>query len=243
MRWLAIHSVIILLFASPASAQWSAAAFLGNAWTSPSRFDIRSPDHDAAVSIESVKLADESSRSPWYYGARVTRRFARARWLGVEAEFIHAKTISDPAQVVSIRGRVDGAPVDGQQPLGTILPRFELSHGLNFLLGNAVLRWGAIGRDRDDAVVAIVGRVGLGPTIPHVEGTFRGENEDAYQSGRIGVGAAIGAEVRLSRYLGAIAEFKITHTDERVHVGSADIESGLTTRHVVAGVMWRINGT
>jgi hypothetical protein len=119
----------LVLLASPVSAQWHVTAFLGDAETSPGRLDVRSASSDASVVVEPVGLRDESFDSPWYYGARLTRRFERAPRLGLEVEFIHAKAIADPSQLVRVHGRLDGRELDGQQPLGAILPRFELSHG------------------------------------------------------------------------------------------------------------------
>jgi len=224
--------------ASPASAQWDVTVFLGDAATSPGRLEIRSAASDTSVAVEPVRFGDESSASPWYYGARLTWRPNRVPWLGVEAEFIHAKAIADPAQLVQVRGRLDGVLVDGDWRLGTILPRFELSHGLNFLLGNAVIYWPIASR-KADTLVEIVGRLGLGLTMPHVESSFDGHEEDAYQLGGRAVDAAIGSQIRVWRHVSAIVEFKMTRTRQRVDVGAANVEGVFTTRHVVAGIVWR----
>jgi len=224
--------------ASPASAQWTVTAFLGDASTSPSRLEVRSATGDTSFRVEPIRLADESFDSPWYYGARLTRGFEQPAWLGLEVEFIHAKVIADPSQFVQVRGRLDGLELNGQQRLGPLLPRFELSHGLNFLLGNAVLGWPMVRRG-PESLVAIVGRLGAGPTIPHVESSFRGQEEDNYQLGEVAFAGAIGAQVRLWSHFSAVVEFKVTRTRQRVEVGSADIEGVFTTRHIVAGVSWR----
>jgi hypothetical protein len=228
----------LVLLASPVSAQWHVTAFLGDAATSPGHLDIRSASADTSVVVEPVGLRDESFDSPWYYGARLTRQFEGARRLGLEVEFIHAKTIADPSQVVRLHGRLDGRELDGQHPLGTVLPRFELSHGLNFLLGNVVVDWPVAPRDRE-GILGIVGRVGAGPTIPHVESTFRDQQADSYQFGAIAFAAAFGTRIRLSNHFSAVVELKVTRTRQRVDVGSADIEGVFTTRHFVAGVTWR----
>ncbi len=219
------------------SAQWSVSAFLGKAATSPTRLEIRSGASDAVV-LNRVHLDDESMQLPWYYGWRITRGIRRVPWLGVEVEFIHAKTIADTAQLVRVQGRLNGAAVDAQLPMSAIVPRFELSHGLNFLLANAVVRW-PIAHARPEPRLAIVGRLGAGPTIPHVESTFQNQSEDAYQLGRIGIGGGIGTEVRLTNHLFAVGDLKFTTTRQRVHVGSAEIEGRFTTWHVIGGLMWR----
>ena len=226
------------LLATPASAQWSVTAYLGDATTSASRFDVRSSAADTALVVEPIAFDDESFRSPLYYGVRLTRRFERASWFGLEAEFIHAKAITDPSRLVRARGRFNGDDLDGQQRLGAILPRFELSHGLNFLLANAVFHWPNPHDDR--ARINVLGRLGMGPTFPHVESTFLTEKEDAYQRGRVAFAGALGAEVRLANRLSALVELKVTRTRQRVHAGSAEIEGVFTTRHLVAGLTWRL---
>lgn len=234
MRVLAI-TLGVLALANPATAQWYATGFLGNADTSPIQLRLSSP-HTALI-IDAVELRDESSVSPWYYGARVTRRFSRARWLGVEGEFIHAKVISDASQVVHVRGNRDGVALDDERPLGSVLPRFQLSHGLNFVLANVALFW-PIGMSKPDPAVMIVGRVGAGPTVPHVEATFDGVSEDGYQFGSAAFGAAVGAQIRLFPHVAAVAEFKVTRTTQHVDVGGARLEGAFTTRHAMAGLSW-----
>jgi hypothetical protein len=132
--------------------------------------------------------------------------------------------------------------VSGDRTLGTVLPRFEVSHGLNFLLVNAVVRFdirqitnGTPGR------VVIIGRAGAGPTIPHVEATtFDGRVEDGYQLGRIGWQGAGGVQVKLVGRLGAVAEAKITYTRGKLDVAGAEIASSFRTRHIVAGLAWQL---
>lgn len=228
----------LVICASPASAQWDITAFLGDAVTSPGRLEIQSASSDTSVAVEPVRFGDESFASPWYYGVRLTRRLNRVPWLGVEAEFIHAKAIANTAQLVRVRGRLDGVLVDGDRRLGIILPRFELSHGLNFLLSNAVIYWPIASRSAD-TLVEIVGRLGLGLTMPHVESSFDGHEKDAYQLGGPAVDAAIGSQIHVWRHVSAIVEFKVTRTRQRVDVGAANVEGVFTTRHVVAGLVWR----
>src|SRR5215510_5468775 len=94
MRVLAFGMATVLV-ATPASAQWSITGFFGDASTSPTNLTIRSADTDTELDLGPVSFVDESSRSPWYYGWRVTRGFEKCPWLGIEAQFIHAKAISD----------------------------------------------------------------------------------------------------------------------------------------------------
>jgi hypothetical protein len=236
--WVPTRSLILLLaLVSPASAQWSVSAFLGDGAASPTRLELTSPSGDAAV-IERVQLADQSSQAPWYYGWRIARQIERLPWLGVEAEFIHTKTIADTAQLVRVHGRVNGTAVDGELPMAVVVQRFELSHGLNFLLGNVVVRWPS-GSASSRPRTVMIGRFGAGPTIPHVESTLQGQTEDAYQWARLAIGGGVGVEVRVVHQLFAVGDLKYTTTREEVDVGSAAIAGRFTTRHVTAGLMWR----
>ena len=218
-----------------ALAQWQLTAFVGDAATSPSRLTL-TDGADDAVAADAVKFDDRSFVSPWYDGARLTRRIESHSWFGLEAEFIHAKAIADPNQLVRLAGNFDGAPIAGQHPLSTVLPRFELSHGLNFLLANAVFSWPSERR------VIFVGRLGAGPTMPHVEVSTPETATDGYQWGGPALGLSVGSEVRLSTQLAAIVEFKLTHARQRLDVGSTSIEGVFTTRHLVVGASWRGRG-
>ena len=154
-------------------------------------------------------------------------------WFGVEVEFIHAKAIADPRQIVSITG--PGGAQPGVGPLGTVLPRFELSHGLNFVLANAVFRWAP---QHAGARVALVARVGGGPTVPHAEITTLHDSEDGYQPGSAAFAAALGGEFRLSAHVAALVDVAVTHTHQHVEVGPGVVDGRLTTRHVIVGLMW-----
>ena len=226
------------LLATPASAQWSITGFFGNASTAPADLTIRSKDTDTELDLGPVSFADESSRSPWYYGWRVTRGFEQCPWLGIEAEFIHAKAISDPNEVVRVRGRISGQPIDLSQALGSTLPRFELSHGLNVLMGNAVLHWPIVRRN-GQPLVEIVGRAGAGPGIPHVEATFMGHSTDRYELGGWAIAGSVGADIRLSSRLSAVVDLAWTRAMLRLDLVTADLNGDFTTRHIIGGVTWR----
>lgn len=239
MRPGTLSAACLLLAAWPASAQWRVAAFAGHASTAPADVTVTALARDTAVVLADVPFAGDSSRSPIYYGWRVSRAFGRVPWLAIEGEFIHAKTITHPGDVVHVRGRLDGAPVDAERPVGTVLPRFALSHGLNFLLANAVARVDVGGTSAAPARLALTARAGVGPTLPHVEATFAEAREDAYHTGRAGWQVAGGVEARVTAHLWAIAELKWTATRQAVGVGDATIAAAMRTRHAVAGLGWQ----
>jgi hypothetical protein len=238
MRAAILSALGLIVAAAPAGAQWRVAAFAGNARTARADIAVAAPPH-TAVGLDGVPFDDESSRSPIYYGLRVGRHFARAPWFGIEGEFMHAKAITRATDVVRVHGRFDGVAIDADLPVGTVLPRFELSHGLNFVLANAVVRLG-LGADRGpDARVAVTARAGAGATVPHVEATAEGARADEYRVGRIGWQVAGGIDVRLWSGVSALTEVKWTGTNQQLDVGAASITVPIRTVHVVAGAGWR----
>jgi hypothetical protein len=239
---LVVACLVFVLFPQPAAAQWSVTGLLGDARTSPAGLTVLTTPDDTHLQIGAVEFADESSHSPWYYGARVTRDLERVPWLAIEAEFIHAKAISDPSQMVRVTGRMNGIPVAGTEALGKTLPRFELSHGLNVLVGNAVLHWPIV-RVKGHPFLELAGRGGAGLSIPHVEATFAGESTDRYQLGGLALAGSFGAEVRIARHVSGVLEVAWTRTSLGLDIGSADLEANVTTRHIIGGVMWRFSPT
>ena len=226
------------LLPGSAMAQWRAAAFLGDAATGPADLAVTSPGADTAATLSDVRLDDESFRSPVYYGWRIGRSFARVPWLGIEGEFIHAKVVSRAADVVRVRGRVEGATVEGDRPVGSVLPRFALSHGFNFLLLNAVARL-PLGADGPRARVVLTGRGGAGPTLPHVEASVGDDRADAYQWGRVGGHAAAGVDAGVTHRLSVTAEIKWTATRQAVSIGESRVSGTLRTRHLANGLAWQ----
>jgi hypothetical protein len=239
-------SILALFFvlgtARAASAQWALSAFLGSVWNSSADLHAVSRHHGTDLTLKGVSYDDKSFRFPIYYGARVTRFFPRVPWLGLEGEFIHLKAISRPGQVVDVGGRYGGQPVSGPAPLGAFVPHFELSHGLNFALANAVVRvplsrTGAFGPARR---VALSARGGLGPTIPHVEARFHDQVEDEYQLSSLGWQAAAGIEVRLRNSLRAVSEVKWTSTSQGVSIGESKVDGPFRAKHLIVGLAWDI---
>jgi hypothetical protein len=162
-------------------------------------------------------------------------------WLFVEGQFVHLKAISSPAQVVPASGRRHGEPLPDRVPVATVLEHFELSHGLNLLLVNAVAI-APLGRRRDSAPVYLTWRVGAGPTLPHVEVSVRGRDVDAYQWAAPVWHVGAGATLRLKGPLSATVDAAVTRTHQRVHGGDAEISGRFTSRHLTAGLEWHIGG-
>jgi hypothetical protein len=221
-----------------AEAQWSVGAYLGDAALARGELRVESPRDDTALRLTGQSYDDESFTSPVYYGVRLTRFFRSLPWLGLEGEFIHQKVLTSPDAIVRAQGQLAGTAIDRDLPFGEVLPRFELSHGLNLMTGNVVfrLRRGHVSDADQRHRWALTARGGFGPTLTHVEARVGTEATDAYQLAGPAWQAAAGGEVRLWSRLGVMGEVKWTTTHQNLQVGSAEVSGPFRARHLVAGV-------
>jgi hypothetical protein len=239
-----VRRILILVLAmtcgasTPAAAQWSVAAYLGDASLARGELRVESAQDDSALLLTGLSYDDESFTSPVYYGVRLTRFFRSVPWFGLEGEFIHQKVITSPEALVRARGQLAGTAIDRDMPLGEVLPRFELSHGLNLMLANAVfrLRRGQVGDTDPRHRWALSARGGAGSTLTHVEAQVGTEATYAYQLAGPAWHAAVGGEVRIWARLVAMGEVKWTATHQNLSVGSAQVSGPFRARHLVAGV-------
>jgi hypothetical protein len=207
-------AVLLLLcsgVAGEARADWFLGAFTGASHTRSNTLTISSPD--TQLSIGPVDYRSEPFTSPIYYGVSVGWS-PDGRRLGIEGEWTHTKARATTGS--------------------ELLTRFDQSHGLNFVLASAVYRY-PIARGR----VRLVARAGGGFTLPHVEGTFRGEHTESYQYGGLAWQAGAGVEVVVWKGLAAVAGGRLTRTSEELNVAGATIAGSFQTAHVDVGLGWR----
>jgi hypothetical protein len=237
-----VLGVAIVLFASaaPAHADWVLAAFVGGAATQAATLRVVQPARGTDFAARDVTFAGRSLETPVYYGYRVLWARARQGRIGFEAELIHLKVYADTQVPVRVRGTIRDAAVDRTMRFGDVVERFSISHGLNLLFGNVVLRQplGGAGALQDRRSVLAV-RVGAGPTIPHAESTIDGRMQEQYEWGRVAGQVAAGLEYRVARHLAALVEYKVTATSQRVSVPDGWASAGFTSHHVVGGMAWR----
>ena len=234
--------LILALIGTPCSAhaEWVAAGFLGGAATHRTTLEIEQPVRLTALEIENVSFAGRSFESPLYYGYRLMWAPTSQARLGVEVEFIHLKVSADTDAAVHMEGELRGQVINGTFRLDEVVQRFAISHGLNLLLGNLVIRQPLAGEPSATPRLLFVGRLGAGPTIPHAETTVEGTTQEQYQWGRIAAQAAAGLEWRFTRRLAALAEYKLTATPQRVHIPDGTASATIISHHIVAGVAWRL---
>jgi hypothetical protein len=112
------------------------AAYLGSAHTLASPVAISQPTLMTSLIFEGVRFEGRSFDPPLYYGGRGGYFMQSRPFLGIEAEFIHLKVFSNPAQQAHVTGVHKGTPVDSELPLGEIVQRYSISHGVNLVLFN-----------------------------------------------------------------------------------------------------------
>lgn len=213
---------LLLLLPVAAQAQWYAGLYLGANTTRPADVTVKGDGYD--ITYPDVSFEAKSFTSPQYYGWRLGRFLNDSRRLGVELEFIHLKVIAHPTD------------------LGPDVTRYQMTHGLNFLVANVVTRI-PFGRSASGtAPFAVITRAGAGLTLPHAETTIRGVAREQYEYAGPGVHAAIGLDTRLRGRLSLVSEYKVTYARPRIttaHNGTGQTTS--LSHHLAVGLAFGLS--
>ena len=231
---------VLLAVPSPARADWMLSAYLGGVWTQPSTARLDQPAQRTSLEFIDLHYRSESSRPRQYYGYRIGWIPRSRRWMAIEGEHVHSKVFAETGDIRRLRGTLGGVPIDVSQKVSLIAEDLSMSHGLNFIFGNFVIRreFGAeLGSGRRRATAAV--RVGAGPTIPHAESTIGGVTRGQYEYGGIGAQVGGGIEVAVWRGLLVLGEYKFTGTEARISVDSGEAAIPARSHHVVGGVAFR----
>jgi hypothetical protein len=224
-------AVIVLGTGRNAHAQWYAAAYLGGDHTHSATVSIDQPGDGVSLQFHDVDFEARPLKSPQYYGWRFGRMFANGRRIGLEFEFIHLKAyaVTDrPYEVSGNPGVYGNAPL---APMNTVVSRYAMSHGLNFLLVNMTYR-----RPVSQGAMAIVARGGVGPTMPHAESTVGGVAREQYEFGGLGVHGAAGIDVKVYRGLSGVVEYKLTYGRPEITIAGGSGSMTAISHHVAVGL-------
>lgn len=140
------------------------------------------------------------------YNYRIGYFFNKKRGLGVEINFDHTKYIITDGQTINFTGTKDGitnGSINFSEANGY---HYFLNNGANFLLFNFVKRWNWLGKTTKNFKVDLLGKVGVGPVIPHVDNSFAGlQNKPHFQFG--GWNAGVEAALRVTFYKYVFLEY------------------------------------
>jgi len=210
----ALALAVALLLPSPARADWLLSAYVGGTKTTSNTLEI-TPASGATVSVASVEYEGRAFKAPPYYGYRFGWT-PDGGHIGVEGEFTHAKAIATNL-------------------ISPDLTAFQLSHGLNFILGNVVYRSSPACSGR----CVFVLRGGAGVTYPHVEAMFRGRETQDYEYAGFGAQGGVGVELTVAPHVTIVADARVTHARVRADlIDGARLAGPFTTFHADIGIGW-----
>jgi hypothetical protein len=219
-----------VLLPRAAHAQWYVAGYLGTNHTLSSTVSIDQPALGTSLEFNDVAFDARPFESPQYYGVRVGRLFGERRRFGVEFEWLHPKVYADTSAAVHVTGRLANTPVDATARMDAIVQRYSMSHGMNFALINGVVRFPLSSEaGRVASRVAITGRAGAGPMVPHGESEIGGQIVEQYEVAGIGYQLAGGVDVRIAGRLSALVDYKFGHARPEITVFDG---TGQTTANV-----------
>ena len=230
---LTITSGALLAGIGGASAELMVSACGGIAQTGNTDVALAGPD-GSDLTFDGVTWDDESLRSPFYWGLRVTRWLESSPRWGLAGELIHAKMFADLERTVSVSGSRGGDPVSGSARLGDTFGELSFSHGYNLLTVNGMLRSAkraAGGAEAHRGVAPYFG-LGLGVALPHVEVLTGAERTFEYQQAGPAALGLVGADLGLSRRWFVFAELKAS---------VADLDAELTNGGSVALRPWTVH--
>jgi lipid A oxidase len=240
LRLVVVVALAAAVWPSSARAEFVLDLFTGQSDTSNADVEITQPAAGNSFTVRDLAFDGKSFEDPPYYGARVAYFFEGLPWLGVGVEFFHFKVFGETGQTRQITGTLGGAPINTTAPVNSVVQRFNVSHGVNYLLFDVIARYGFF----RDVETYPHGRLqvylggGVGPVITHAETRIEGvAAEPGYEVGGGGGQGFAGVRFLLFKHVGLFVEGKVTHSSLTVGVargGEASFEE--TTRHIVAGI-------
>ena len=203
--------------------------YAGGMHTEPADVRVEQPASATDLLFEDMPFEARSLESPIYYGYRVGHNVPRRRWLFLEAELIHGKLYPRSPQATRGSGRVRSEPAT-QVPFSSVVEDFNVSHGLNFILGNILVR-----RPVTPRFVATA-RIGVGALLPHTESVVEGERRGRYEWAGLAAHLSGGAEVRIWHRVAATAEYKWSRATPRLALARGHVTLTTRSHHLAVGV-------
>jgi len=203
---LAAGLVLPATFSARADAQFYIAGTFGANHTQSATVTVSVPAVDLIkAEYQDVHFEAKPFASPQYYGWRAGYLFGAARRMGIELEFIHLKVIADTSRPYTTSSIT--------LPMSHVVQRYQMTHGLNFILVNFVSR-----TPLGHGPFALIVRAGAGPTVPHAETTVLTQQQEQYEYAGMGLDASAGLDTRLKGRLSLVTEYKFTYAQPEITV-------------------------
>ncbi len=207
--------------------------FLGRSFPAGTDIRVRQPARQTDFVVRRVSLEDRSFEGPLWYNLRVGTFLKRPDWVGLALDFKHAKIYARTSESKRATGFIDGERIDGAMPVDSLIQRFDVSHGINYLFLDLIAR-------RRIARHSLRAGIGAGVVIAHPENRIRGEaNDQKYEIAGAALQVSLGMRTPLSKRLSAAAEYALTISDPDIGVAGGSARMHDRTSHVSLGVAIR----
>jgi hypothetical protein len=223
----------------PATAEWFIDGYVGRSFTLDSDIEVERQALGDDFTVKDVTFDDESFKSPVYYGARIGYFLDPLPAFGLALEFFHFKILAETSESRRFTGTRLGAGIATVQPVNTVIQRFDVSHGVNYLTLDAIVRAGFLQDEERFPHGRLQAYAGVGPgvVIAHPENRIDNvENDEEYVIGGFGIQGFLGVKALIFRHLGVFGEYKFTHSDLEVDVDRGDAHVEENTHHLVFGL-------
>ncbi len=223
----------------PARSEAFLDLYTGKSFTEPGDLHVRQRNIGDDFRFHDISFGDKSFEDPPWYGGRAGYFFERAPVFGLAAEYFHFKLIADDAETRRLTGLVSGVPTDTHTFVHSLVQKFQLTHGVNYLTLDGLLRyslWPDAERFPHGRAQIYLGG-GVGPVIVHAEDRVHDvTDKQGYEIAGIGLQAFAGVRMLLLRHLGMFVEYKITHSSLDVGVYLRRIHVDENTHHIAGGL-------
>lgn len=231
--------LVLLLSVSAVGAEPFLDIYFGKAFPLESDLTVRQPEYDTHYTVHDVSFRDESFQLPVYYGLRAGYFFDTFPAFGIALDYFHFKILANTQEDKRITGQRQGTALDVVQPVGTTIQSFNVTHGVNYITLDALLRTEIALSRTSGWPGRVQGYVGAGPgvVVVHPENIVEGmRNQPRYAIGGFGFQAFGGAKWLVSKYVGVFGEYKVTHSRLRVDLRVGDARVTELTHHLTFGV-------
>lgn len=159
-------------------------------WYTHSTVKVKQPDLNNDYKLVDVKGHDHKGWDQGLfqqqltipqYNYRIGYMIDDEKGWGIELNFDHTKFIIADNQDIHLKGKLGDKQVDTSIRFNEANGfYYYLNNGANFFLINLVKRWHFWADKKQNIQIDALGKVGVGPVVPHVENSFFGKANDPH---------------------------------------------------------------